>query len=83
MLWLQDVVLQLRIPDKPARKRKGDASRPAALRRKRKKGWQALADDLKVKQLADGLEMPFEELLEELPAMSADDEPQRWREADI
>ena len=83
VLWLQDVVLQLRIPDKPARKRKGDASRPAALRRKRKRGGQALADDLEIKQLADGLEMPLEELLEELPAMLADDEAAEVREGDI
>ena len=41
VLWLQDVVLQLRIPDKPARKRKGDASRPAVLwRRGRREGWR-------------------------------------------
>ena len=81
VLWLQDVVLQLRISNKPlGQKRKGDAINPAALPpRKRRKGVgrgesSALADcDPQVKQLAEGLEMPVEELLRELPAMLADD----------
>jgi hypothetical protein len=72
VLWLQEVVLQLRIPDKPSRKRKGDAVNPAVLRQKRRKG-QGLAIDPQIEQLAEGLDMPIEELLEELPAMLADD----------
>ena len=74
MLWLLEVVLQLRIPDRPTRKRKGDAVNPAVLPRKRRKGnGKGLALDPQVRQLAEGLEMPIEELLEELPAMLADD----------
>ena len=42
------------------------------LQQKRRKG-EGLAVDLEVKQLAEGLRMPVEELLEELPAMLADD----------
>ena len=72
VLWLQDIVLQLRIPERQTRKRKGDAVTPAVLRQKRRKG-ERLAEDLEVKQLAEGLEMSVEELLEELPAMLADD----------
>jgi hypothetical protein len=82
VLWLQDVVLQLRISSKPlGQKRKGDAVNPAALPpQKRRRGGagrgesSTLTDcDPQVKQLAEGLEMPVEELLRELPAMLADD----------
>jgi hypothetical protein len=79
VLWLQDVVLQLRISNKPlGQKRKGDAINPAVLpRQKRRKGAGAGGAptdcDPQVKQLAEGLEMPVEELLRELPAMLADD----------
>ena len=81
VLWLQDVVLQLRISNKPlGQKRKGDAINPAVLpRQKRRKGAGIGAGgaptdcDPQVKQLAEGLEMPVEELLRELPAMLADD----------
>jgi hypothetical protein len=74
VLWLQEVVLQLRVPEKLTRKRKGDAVNPAVLRQKRRKGnGKGLALDPQVRQLAEGLEMPVEELLEELPAMLADD----------
>jgi hypothetical protein len=72
VLWLQDIVLQLRIPERQTRKRKGDAVTPAVLQQKRRKGG-GLAADPEVKQLAEGLEMSVEELLEELPAMLADD----------
>ena len=64
--------MQLRIPERQTRKRKGDAVTPAVLRQKRRKG-EGLAADPEVKQLAEGLEMSVEELLEELPAMLADD----------
>jgi hypothetical protein len=72
VLWLQDVVLQLRILERQTKKRKGDAVTPAVLQQKRRKG-KGVAVDLEVKQLAEGLGMPMEELLEELPAMLADD----------
>jgi hypothetical protein len=81
VLWLQEVVLQLRVPEKPTRKRKGDAVNPAVLRQKRRKGnGKGLALDPQVRQLAEGLEMPVEELLEELPAMLADDRAVKARE---
>lgn len=82
MLWLQDVVLQLRISNKPlGQKRKGDAINPAARppQKRRRKGaggggsGALTGCDPQVKQLAEGLEMPVEELLRELPAMLADD----------
>lgn len=72
VLWMQKVVLQLRIPEKPTRKRKGDVVTPAVLRQKKRKG-EALAVDPEVKQLAEGLGMSLEELLKELPVMLADD----------
>jgi hypothetical protein len=81
VLWLQEVVLQLRIPDKLTGKRKGDAVNPAVLRQKRRKG-KGLAIDPQIKQLAEGLEMPIEELLEELPAMLADDKAVEVGEGD-
>ena len=47
---------------------------PAVLLQKRRKvNDKGLALDPQVRQLAEGLEMPVEELLEELPAMLADD----------
>lgn len=74
VLWLQDVVLQLRVPEKKAGKRKGDAVNPAVLRqKKRRSNGKEPALDPQFIQLAEGLEMPVEELLEELPAMLADD----------
>ena len=79
VLWLQDVVLQLRIPKKETgrKKRRGDAVSRAVLppQKKRRKGDSAglTALDPQVKQLAEGLEMSVEELLKELPAMLADD----------
>jgi hypothetical protein len=96
VLWLQDVVLQLRIPQtqRGQKKRKGDAvSRAVLPPQKRRKGQgQGQGQgkdggsssgsssgigltplDPHVKQLAEGLEMPVEELLKELPAMLADD----------
>src|SRR5436305_10709445 len=61
VLWLQDIVLQLRIPERQTRKRKGDAVAPAVLpQQKRRKGkgkGKGLAVDPGVKQLAEGLEM--------------------------
>ena len=64
VLWLQDVVLQLRIPNKETgrKKRKGDAMNRAVLppQKKRRKGDSVglTALDPQVKQLAEGLEMP-------------------------
>ena len=71
--------MQLRIPERQTRKRKGDAVTPAVLWQKRRKG-EGLAVDPEVKQLAEGLEMPVEELLKELPAMLADDKAVEVRE---
>jgi hypothetical protein len=82
VLWLQEVVLQLRVPETLTRKRKRDALNPAVLRQKRRKGnGKGLAPlDPQVRQLAEGLGMPVEELLEELPAMLADDRAVEARE---
>ena len=66
VLWLKDVVLQLRYSS--SKKRKGDA-----VKEEKEAGRANRLADPKVKQLAESLEMPLDELLEELPAMLADD----------